>query len=176
MLALLLYLKRDYVESMQVLRQYWEEGGGDESVFWLIFALVELAQGNPASATMDLDSSLKSAVRYRVLLLDGDENLARETLPLLGLSAVAKAQAGDLKGAKERMADLSKHRPWNDLQRALGFMALGRQNEAVTSLWQAFKKRNTLINWLHLIPLFDPLRDHPRFQELVRVVSKASSA
>jgi hypothetical protein len=51
------------------------------------------------------------------------------------------------------------------MQLALGYMALGQHGRALAALRRTFKRENVLLNWLHLFPVFDPLRTHPVFQE-----------
>ncbi len=46
--------------------------------------------------------------------------------------------------------------------------ALGRTNEAFEWLERAYEERDSLLDWVKLVPHFDPLRDDPRFQDLLR--------
>ncbi|MGD2153202.1 MAG: tetratricopeptide repeat protein [Gemmatimonadales bacterium] len=46
--------------------------------------------------------------------------------------------------------------------------ALGRVDEAFEWLERAYQEHDMLMTWLKLLPHFDPLRDDPRFQDLLR--------
>lgn len=51
---------------------------------------------------------------------------------------------------------------------ALAYMGAGRIDEAVAKLEEACKVGHPLMVWLHLWPVFDPLRGHRRFKTLIR--------
>jgi hypothetical protein len=65
---------------------------------------------------------------------------------------------------------------FDPIQRALGCMAMGRTlpdrsgNEmtAIQYLKVACGQQHPLTVWLHLWPIFDPLRDDPQFKALIR--------
>ena len=50
---------------------------------------------------------------------------------------------------------------------AFASAALGRVDEAFDWLERAYEERDTLLNWVNLIPHYEPLRDHPRFDMLL---------
>jgi serine/threonine-protein kinase len=45
---------------------------------------------------------------------------------------------------------------------------LGRVDEAFEWLERAYEERDMLMTWVKLLPHFDPLRDDPRFDALVK--------
>lgn len=53
------------------------------------------------------------------------------------------------------------------LSLALACMALGKTKQAIKHLGQLCKEGHPLMVWLHLWPVFDPLRDNERFQALI---------
>jgi TolB-like protein/Tfp pilus assembly protein PilF len=53
---------------------------------------------------------------------------------------------------------------------ALIYTGLGRKEEAFAALEQAYLDRSGLLVWLNVEPAFDPLRDDPRFDDLLRRV------
>ena len=57
---------------------------------------------------------------------------------------------------------------------ALVLVGLGRNDEAITLLEQAYDQRSTLLSYLDRDPRFDPLRTSPRFMELLRRMNFAT--
>lgn len=51
---------------------------------------------------------------------------------------------------------------------ALAYMGVGKTDEAIEKLKEACDSGHPLMVWLHLWPVFDPLRGHKRFKTLVR--------
>ena len=54
------------------------------------------------------------------------------------------------------------------VQEALAYLGLGEMDRAIMSLHTAFEHSNPLLLWLHLWPVFDPLRDYEGFKTLIR--------
>jgi serine/threonine-protein kinase len=48
------------------------------------------------------------------------------------------------------------------------YTGLGQKDRAFAALEQAFADRSGLLVWLNVEPAFDPLRDDPRFDDLLR--------
>jgi tetratricopeptide (TPR) repeat protein len=88
-----------------------------------------------------------------------------------GLIVLSLVGAGRLQEAKEKMAALRRQRSMKSIQLALAYIGLGNQARALASLRRACKEQDIFINWLHLLPLFDPLRNHPRFQEIIEIIA-----
>jgi hypothetical protein len=57
---------------------------------------------------------------------------------------------------------------WTPLQLALAHMAVGNIEWAIGLLKRAMSEGDPLTVWLHLLPLFDPLRSEPGFQSLIK--------
>jgi serine/threonine-protein kinase len=51
---------------------------------------------------------------------------------------------------------------------AMGYAALGNMDKAISSLERAYQTRSAGLIYLHLDPGYRPLRDDPRYQELVK--------
>jgi hypothetical protein len=47
------------------------------------------------------------------------------------------------------------------------YLFAGDHDRAVDWLWKSYEERDPNLPYLGL-PMYDPLRDHPRFQELLR--------
>jgi hypothetical protein len=56
---------------------------------------------------------------------------------------------------------------------ALAYLGVGNKDAALGSLEKAFVQRSNLLTALKVEPVYDPLRDDPRFQELLRRVGLA---
>jgi len=191
--ALFLYLARDYEYAMNMLHQVdGVELGHPLQLF--LGALIDMATGH-SDKTMHLtvrDVSAKledrwvephTSLRRRTdIERPGIKTEVRRGIEMWnpnydpsnrfpGLAILSLAQAGLTEEAKEKMAALRKQRPVKSLQLALGYMGVGNQARAVASLRRACMEGDIFVNWLHLLPLFDPLREHPRFQRLVETIA-----
>jgi tetratricopeptide (TPR) repeat protein len=91
-----------------------------------------------------------------------------------GLVVLMRAAVGDIhKGAREDALALlarieAETRFQSPVSLALALMGAGRIDEAVAKLEEACKIGHPLMVWLHLWPVFDPLRGHRRFRALIR--------
>ena len=91
-----------------------------------------------------------------------------------GLTGLAYARLGGAheKPAREKLAQLEEyHEKTGDrepTQLALMYMGLGEPERAIAHLARGCDDYFPFMIWLHIWPIFDPLRDHPKFQELVR--------
>jgi len=56
---------------------------------------------------------------------------------------------------------------------ALAYLGVGNNDAALSSLEKAYAERSNLLTALQVEPAYDPLRDDPRFQELLRRVGLA---
>jgi hypothetical protein len=90
-----------------------------------------------------------------------------------GFKIIALVGDGDLKAAREKLADLRSCWPAGPLQLALGYLALGNHARALAALRRAQKSFYIFMPWIHLLPLFDPIRDHQQFRAIVNHVSGA---
>jgi hypothetical protein len=58
--------------------------------------------------------------------------------------------------------------PWKPQDIAWLYSMAGEVDQAMVWLERAYKERSGFMTSLHVDPLWDPVRDDPRFQELVR--------
>jgi len=49
-------------------------------------------------------------------------------------------------------------------------LGLGNYDEAFVWFERAYQKREGILQWLRVHPFFDPVRDDPRFKDLLRRV------
>ena len=57
---------------------------------------------------------------------------------------------------------------------AVVFMAVGDLDKALSLLEEAYENRDPSMNMLMVEPIFDPLRDEPRFQALLSKMGLSS--
>lgn len=83
-----------------------------------------------------------------------------------GLQILCLARAGKKKEALARLRWAEKGNA-PPLLLALAYMGLGETEKAIAALSRAQAERYPLMAWLHLWPVFDPLREHPKFRRLL---------
>jgi tetratricopeptide (TPR) repeat protein len=85
----------------------------------------------------------------------------------------AYAQSGEPDKANQALAELremSKQHYISPYLTAVVYLGLGDKDQAFAWLDKAYQDRSSLLIWLKVEPLFDPLRADPRFQDLLRRV------
>jgi tetratricopeptide (TPR) repeat protein len=86
----------------------------------------------------------------------------------------AYARSGDLARAQAVLERLrSSGERVSPTEAAILLTALGRRDEAMASLEDAYRTRDIQLQYLGVEPGFDPLRADPRFQDLLRRVGLA---
>ena len=105
------------------------------------------------------------------------ERVLREALELPGAAtythatlALALARAGDKSYAEETLAMLTEKRREDyvsPVELATVSIALGRNDEALDWMEHAFEERRGWLAYLNVHPVVDPLRNEPRFADLV---------
>jgi tetratricopeptide (TPR) repeat protein len=193
-LGLFLYVTRRFGEA----EAYLNEVAGSFPASWLariVQACVYLARDQEVEALVSVEQAhtilvnqsdnpplhdnvfpgLLNLCRWRGGT-EGDKHVARETMKrAIGLdrSAVHEVRhnAGEVPGDYEGWdpGEFDTHIPyWTPLQLALGFMGLGEAESAIQALTRAVSEGDPLTAWLHLLPLFDPLRGDPAFEALIK--------
>jgi hypothetical protein len=67
-----------------------------------------------------------------------------------------------------RMLAAFKEEGHSAVSRALACIGAGRSEQAIAELEEACEVGHPLMVWLHLWPIFDPLRSHSRFKTLIK--------
>jgi len=111
---------------------------------------------------MDRLSEARSAFRQAMGLAATDPG----GLTRAGLACTAIAE-GTEAAALGILSSLARE-PRTDLARAEILAALKRYPEAIDLLEHAYAERENMMAYVQVEPLLDPLRDQPRFKELVR--------
>jgi hypothetical protein len=95
----------------------------------------------------------------------------------IGMLAVAQARAGNRTQAL-RLIDELRHRRQKDYVPAGAFidsyLALGDYDQVFFWCDEAYKEQSAILQWIKVSPFFDPLRDDPRFKDLLRRVGLTS--
>jgi pentatricopeptide repeat protein len=91
----------------------------------------------------------------------------------IGVLIRAYAHAGRRSDAFRLLAELKKRRKAGYVPAGAfvnAYLGLGEYDQAFVWLEEAFKEHSNILQWLKVHPYFDPLRDDPRFAELVHRV------
>ena len=89
----------------------------------------------------------------------------------MGRLGSAYADAGDTASAEavlKEMGELANHRPISAYHSALIKCALGRTDESLELLEQAYQSKDAWLLWIGVDPGLDRLHGHPRFNEILR--------
>jgi serine/threonine-protein kinase len=91
----------------------------------------------------------------------------------LAMLATAYARAGRRVEALDLMEELKRKRQKGYIPSGAfinTYLALGDYDEAFRWCDEAYKEQSSILQWIKVIPFFDPVRDDPRFRDLVRRV------
>jgi serine/threonine-protein kinase len=108
------------------------------------------------------DQAVAELEKAKALKVGGLEN---------GSLGHAYARAGRLKQARQVLAELNRRARSESIspfEVALIHIGLGENEEALNWLETAYEERDFWIEHIKIDPRLDPLRPHPRFQELLR--------
>jgi TolB-like protein/DNA-binding winged helix-turn-helix (wHTH) protein/tetratricopeptide (TPR) repeat protein len=95
---------------------------------------------------------------------------------VLSMRAYVEANAGQQEEAQRtlvRLQELSRRDHTDPQLFVLPYVGLGEKDKALDSLQLAYASHSNIITSLKVEPAFDPLRDEPRFQDLLRRVGLA---
>ena len=179
--ALLLYVMRQYKEAYDELSLHaasWERVGdglayasGDEILIgdnWLVEVLM---------ACLSLALNVRSSWRYAEAATTHSEVGAMNGLIVAAYSATGNIHPQFREKAMallEKMEAQSEHQ--GPLSLALAYMGIGRTQDAIEKLRAACDEGNPFMAWLHLWPVFDPLRGDGKFRALLRRMKLPASA
>ena len=92
---------------------------------------------------------------------------------ILAYNAYARAKAGDIDGAHALLHQLENYAGQTHvlaIDLATVYIVLGRTDDALDALDRAQREREYSVALIGKSPVFDPLRDHPRFQALIKEI------
>jgi tetratricopeptide (TPR) repeat protein len=182
--ALLFYFKRDFAEALTMTHSLYEMDHYG-SCLLLLEGLIELGSGEAQRALWNFR-------RFSKLEPDDWATVTIATSPYdashprsFGLIALSLASIGRLEEAVNITREVhvypeespavrgSYKKLYTDqFQAAIGYMAVSRFGRALACLERSYRLEDVLLTWLHLMPFFDPLRNHPRFRNLLRRIKK----
>jgi TolB-like protein/DNA-binding winged helix-turn-helix (wHTH) protein len=159
-LAWMLFYARRYDDAAHELRSVLAVTPDDAFALWILgFALI--ANHHPQEAVPVLEKGVSTSDRSPAIV---------------GLLAHAYAQVGRRADALRLLEEL-KRRKQTDYVPAAAFvkayLGLGEYDRAFFWLEEAYKEQSNLLQFLKVHPIFDPVRDDPRFANLVRRVDLA---
>jgi TolB-like protein/Flp pilus assembly protein TadD len=88
--------------------------------------------------------------------------------PMVGHLYAVSGQPEEARKIAENLVRLSKQRYVTPLFIAIPYAGLGNREMALRFLEQGYENRDRLMFLMNVSPFFDNLRDHPRFQDLLR--------
>ncbi len=153
--AWILFHARRYDDEIRELRSAMAVYPHDRQLLWdLGFAL--MMKGEPEQAIPALEQAALLA------------NRSSGTLDLL---TAAYARAGRRRDALRILEELKVRQKTRYVPAGsfvIAYLGLGDNEQAFTWLEEAYKERSNLLQFVKVHPLFDPLRNDPRFEDLVR--------
>ncbi len=153
----ILFHARRYDEAIQELRSALAVHPDDATAHWFLgFALI--AKGQPDEAIPELEKT--ASIMHR----------SPGSIELL---ATAYAHAGRRTEALRLLNELKRRRQTSYVPAGAfinPYLGLGDYDEAFAWFERAYLEQSNILQFLRVHPFFDPVRDDPRFAELVRRV------
>lgn len=156
-LGWILFLARRYDEAMREMRIELAVRPDDASALWYV-GFVFIAKGQPEEAIPVLERT--------VSLMDRSPGA-------LGLLATAYARAGRRTEAFRLVNELKRRQQTTYIPAGAfinPYLGLGDYDQALIWFERAYEEKSNILQWLKVHPFFDPLRDDPRFKDLLHRV------
>ena len=156
-LGLILIDARHYDEAAHELRSALAVRPDDAEALWFL-GVVFIAKGLPEQAIPILEKALSVSDRSPAVL---------------GFLARACASAGRRADALRLLAELKRRRQAGYVTPAAfvhAYIGLGEYDEAFAWFEEAYKEQDNMLQSLKVQPIYDPVREDPRFKDLVRRV------
>lgn len=153
----ILFQSRRYDESMQELRSVLAVRPEDSAALWFL-GFVLVANNQPNEAIPVLEKTL---------------SVSGHSPAVMGVLIRAYAHAGRRADALRLLDGLKKRKQAGYVPAGAfvnAYLGLGEDQEAFAWLEQGYREHSNILQWLKVHPYFDPLRDDPRFKDLVRRV------
>jgi tetratricopeptide (TPR) repeat protein len=154
-LAWMLFYARRYDDAVNEARSVLAVTPDDAFAGWILgFALI--ANHRPQEAVTVLEKAVSAS----------DQSPA-----IVGLLIHAYAQAGRRADALHLLEKLRRRKLTGYVPAAaliLAYLGLGEYDQAFLWLEEAYKEQSNILQFLKVHPFFDPVRDDPRFKDLLR--------
>jgi TolB-like protein/Flp pilus assembly protein TadD len=154
-LAWMLFYARRYDDAANEARSVLAVTPDDAFAGWILgFALI--ANHRPQEAVTVLEKAVSAS----------DQSPA-----IVGLLIHAYAQAGHRADALHLLEKLRRRKLTGYVPAAaliLAYLGLGEYDQAFLWLEEAYKEQSNILQYLKVHPFFDPVRDDPRFKDLLR--------
>ncbi|HWC18963.1 MAG TPA: tetratricopeptide repeat protein [Terriglobales bacterium] len=153
---ILLYARR-YDEATHELRSVLALQPDDAEALWYL-GIVLVLEGRPEQAVPVLEKAVSVSDRSPALV---------------GFLVRAYASAGRRTDALRLLAELKRRSQTGYVPTAAfvhAYLGLGDYDEVFAWFEQAFQEQSTMLQALKVLPLYDPIREDPRFKELLRRV------
>jgi len=155
--AWILFQSRRYDEAVQELRSVLAVRPDDSSALWFL-GFVLIANNQPHEAIPVLEKTL---------------SVSGHSSAVIGVLIRAYSHVGRHADALRLLTELKKRKQAGYVPAAAfvnAYLGLGENEEAFTWLELGYKEHSNILQWLKVHPYFDPLRDDPRFRDLVHRV------
>lgn len=153
----ILFNARRYDEAVQEFRSVLAVRPDDANALWSLgFVLIAKQQSEEA-----------------IPVLEKAVSISDRSPGIAGVLVRAYAHAGRRKDALRLLAELKRRKQEGYIPAGAfvnAYLGLGENAEAFFWLEQAYKEQSNILQWLKVHPYFDPLRDDPRFKDLLRRV------
>ncbi|HEX8847745.1 MAG TPA: protein kinase [Pyrinomonadaceae bacterium] len=152
-----LYFARRYDEAIEQYKKTLEM----DSTFALVRQRLGLAYAQKG-AHREAVAELQQAMNY--------SNRAPLAVASLGYVYAVSGNKGEAQKMLSELKDLSERRYISTYSVAMIYVGLGEKEQALQWLARGYEERNIELAWIKVEPRLDPLRDDPRFQELLRKI------
>jgi TolB-like protein/DNA-binding winged helix-turn-helix (wHTH) protein/Tfp pilus assembly protein PilF len=140
-------------------------------------------------AVLDMDPSFERA-HYLATIAYVEKGMFAEALaetekwrqsdgtPLWDLQAYVYGRQGQLEHARQALAKWEQWNRGRPVARSVplaAYVAVGRKEESIARLQQAYSEHSNAVTDIKVAPYCDPLRSDPRFQDLLRRVGLADT-
>jgi TolB-like protein/tetratricopeptide (TPR) repeat protein len=156
----ILFQSHRYDEAINEFRSVLAVQPDDAGALWFLgFTLT--AKGQPEEAVPILEKAVSVSDR---------------SPGVIGVLVRAYAHAGRRADALRLLAELKRRKQAGYVPAGAfvnAYLGLDEIDEAFVWLEQAYKEQSNILQWLKVHPYFDPIRDDPRFKDLLRRVGLA---
>lgn len=153
----ILFVGRRYDEAVRQLRSVLALHPDDAAAHWTM-GFVLVANGKPNEAVSELEKA---------------RTLSGGSPAVIGVLIRAYAHAGNRAEALRLLDELKRRRQYGYVPAGAfvnAYLGLDDREQAFIWLEQAFKERSNILQFLKVHPFFDPVRDEPRFRDLLHRV------